>query len=132
MAVVDTDVVSFLFKRDSRADLYRPHLDDQLPIISFMTVAELEQWTRVRNCGVRRHEELFTYLRRYLVEQSSPDLCRQWAEVMDSARQAGRPILTADAWVAATAISYGVPLVTNNPSDFAGVVGLSVISESKN
>ena len=127
--VVDTDVVSYLFKRDTRADLYRPHLDGQLPIISFMTLAELERWTLARNWGERRRQDLLNYLRRYLVEPSSPDLCRLWAEATESARRAGKPILTADAWVAATALAYDVPLVTNNPSDFAGVAGLTVISE---
>jgi hypothetical protein len=39
--VVDTDVVSFLYKHDTRADAYRPHLDGQMPIISFQTLAEL-------------------------------------------------------------------------------------------
>jgi predicted nucleic acid-binding protein len=127
--VVDTDVVSYLFKRDTRADLYRPRLDGQLPIISFMTLAELERWTLARNWGERRRQDLLNYLRRYLVEPSSPDLCRLWAEATESARRAGKPILTADAWVAATALAYDVPLVTNNPSDFAGVAGLTVISE---
>ena len=83
--VVDTDVVSFLYKRDTRAMLYRPHLDGQLPIISFMTLAELEQWTAVRNWGPRRRQELLNYLRRYKVEHSSPELCRRWAEVSDGA-----------------------------------------------
>jgi hypothetical protein len=46
--VVDTDVVSYLFKSDTRADLYRPHLDGHLPIISFMSLAELERWTLAR------------------------------------------------------------------------------------
>jgi tRNA(fMet)-specific endonuclease VapC len=127
--VVDTDVVSFLYKRDTRAEIYRPHLDGQLPIISFMTLAELEQWTVVRSWGARRRQDLLNYLRRYRVEHSSPELCRRWAEVGDSARRAGRPILTGDAWVAATALTYGMPLVTNNPADFAGVHGLTVISE---
>ena len=127
--VVDTDVVSFLFKRDTRAERYRPRLDAQLPIISFMTVAELEQWTLVRSWGTRRRQELIDYLRRYLIEQSSPDLCRRWAEAMDGSRRLGRPLLTADAWVAATALFYSVPLVTNNAGDFMGVQGLTVISE---
>jgi tRNA(fMet)-specific endonuclease VapC len=128
--VVDTDVVSFLYKRDTRAALYRPHLDGQLPIISFMTLAELEQWTLARNWGARRRGDLLNYLRRYSVVHSSPELCRHWAAAADSARRAGRPILTSDAWVAATALTYGVPLVTNNPADFAGVVGLMVVSEA--
>ena len=128
--VVDTDVVSFLYKGDTRSAAYRAHLDGQLPIISFMTLAELEQWTLARHWGARRRQDLLIYLRRYLVEQSSPELCRRWAEATASARRAGRPILTGDAWVAATALSYDVPLVTNNPGDFAGVAGLTVISEA--
>jgi tRNA(fMet)-specific endonuclease VapC len=127
--VVDTDVVSYLFKSDTRASLYRPHLDGQLPIISFMSLAELERWTLARGWGVRRRQDLLNYLRRYLIEPSSPDLCRLWAEAMDSARRAGKPILTGDAWVAATALAHGVPIVTNNPTDFAGVAGLTIISE---
>ena len=127
--VVDTDVVSFLYKRDTRAMLYRQHLDGQLPIISFMTLAELLKWTVARSWGARRRQDLLNYLRRYRVEHSSPEMCRRWAESSDGARRAGRPILTGDAWVAATALTYGVPLVTNNPADFAGVPGLTVISE---
>lgn len=42
--VVDTDVVSFLFKNDTRAQAYLPHLQDRQWLISFMTEAELEQW----------------------------------------------------------------------------------------
>lgn len=49
--VLDTDVVSFLYKRDSRADLYRPHLTGHMLTISFMTLAELERWTLSANWG---------------------------------------------------------------------------------
>lgn len=42
--VVDTDVVSFLYKQDDRGAFYLPYLSNQLPIISFMTLAELERW----------------------------------------------------------------------------------------
>ena len=42
--VVDTDVVSFLFKNDSRAQLYLPLLRGRKLLVSFMTEAELEHW----------------------------------------------------------------------------------------
>lgn len=129
--VVDTDVVSFLFKQDTRADLYRPHLNSEMLVISFMTLAELEQWTIMARWGTKRRNDLLNYLRRYLVEPSSPQLCRLWAEVMDSGRRKGRPISVADAWIAATALHYNVPLVTNNRDDYAGVDGLKVISEQR-
>ena len=95
--VVDTDVVSYLFKSDTRASLYRPHLDGQLPIISFMSLAELERWTLARGWGARR---------------------------------AGKPILTADAWVAATALAYDMcrssQIIRRTSPE---VAGLTIISE---
>lgn len=39
--VIDTDVVSFRFKKDSRAALFQKHLLGCDWIISFMTLAEL-------------------------------------------------------------------------------------------
>ena len=129
--IVDTDVVSFLFKGDTRGDLYRPHVDGRIAIIAGQTRAELELWTLERNWGVRRREQLRTYLRHFVLSPLDEDVCRQWAQVMDHARRTGRPISTADAWVAATALAYSVPLVTHNGADFAGVAGLTVISEKE-
>ena len=56
-------------------------------------------------------------------------LCRRWAEVIDDGRRRRRPVATADAWVAATALFLDMPLVTNNESHFSSVPGLTVISE---
>jgi len=39
--VVDPDVVSFLFKNDSRAQLYLPLMRNRDLLVSFMTEAEL-------------------------------------------------------------------------------------------
>jgi predicted nucleic acid-binding protein len=36
-------------------------------------------------------------------------------------------IETADAWIAATALLYDCPLLTNNRSDYLGVPGLKII-----
>ncbi len=52
--VLDTDVVSFLFKSDSRAEHYVPHLRDRQWLISFMTEAELEQWALLSNWNATR------------------------------------------------------------------------------
>ena len=128
-AVVDTDVVSFLFKRDSRAELYRRHLTGALLTISFMTLAELERWTLEHNWGSARRAALDRYLERFVVHPSSPAICRIWAEVVVGVRRRGRVIQAADGWIAATALLLGAPLITNNRSDYAGVDGLTVISE---
>jgi tRNA(fMet)-specific endonuclease VapC len=129
-AVADTDVVSLVFRGDTRGDLYRPHLDGHQVTLSFMTVAELRRWALERGWGERRRIELEEYLRRFSVYHSNGDLCDWWAAAMVGARQAGRRIEVADAWIAATALLYGVPLITHNPGDYAGVEGLQIITEA--
>lgn len=128
--VVDTDVVSFLFKQDTRAALYESHLFNTLPAISFMTLAELEKWALSRNWGKQRRQLLDEFLKPYVILMPDYNLCRMWAEVVEQVRRTGNKIDTADAWIAATAIHYGVPLVTHNRQDYAAVTGLTLISES--
>jgi predicted nucleic acid-binding protein len=128
--VVDTDVVSFFFKRDTRATIYRPYLAGSLPMISFMTVAELERWALERSWGAARRRRLETFLGRYVIQPWNLALCRAWAEATHEARRRGRPIQTADAWIAASAILHGIPLVTHNRGDYAGVTRLTIVSET--
>ena len=122
--VLDTDVVSFLFKADSRAQIYLPHLDNRKWFISFMTEAELEQWALLANWSQKRVEWLRLFLSRFAVVPSSHDLVLKWAEAMVAARRNGRRIETADAWIAATALLYDAPLLTHNKADYLGVPGL--------
>lgn len=56
--VLDTDVCSYLFKRDSRAKGYRPHLVGRTLYLSFQTVAELYQGADMRNWGTKRRRQL--------------------------------------------------------------------------
>ena len=109
-AIVDTDVVSMLFKGDTRALAYRVHVTGRLLGISFMTLAELERWSLEAVLPVSR------------------ELCVKWAEVAFAAKRRGRPIQTADAWIAACVIYFEVPLFTNNKSDYSFIEGLTVLS----
>ena len=130
VVLIDTDVISFLFKQDTRAELYRPHLHQTLSLISFMTVAELKQWSLLRSWGERRKQALDQHLTLYTLIPFDRDLCQTWAEIRYDAHSVGRKIETADAWIAATARLYQVPLITHNRADFDWVSGLSVISET--
>jgi predicted nucleic acid-binding protein len=130
--VIDTDVWSYLYKQRDEAKLYEAHLFGNILVISFQTQAELLRGAVSAGWGARRREHLESRLRRYVVEHSSDALCLRWAEAIDSARRNGRPIAAADAWIAATALHLGVPLITHNRSHFIGVDGLTVISEGSN
>ena len=130
-AIVDTDVVSMLFKGDTRALAYRVHVTGRLLGIFFMTLAELERWTLERSWGSTRKLKLAKHVTRYTVLPVCRELCVRWAEVAFAAKQRGRPIQTADAWIAASALYYQVPLITNNQSDYSFIEGLTLRRLSK-
>jgi predicted nucleic acid-binding protein len=127
---VDTDVVSYIFKNHPFGSRYDAELAGRIPLISFMTVAEIERWVLQYRWGIQRTQLLRTFLQRFTVVPSSPDLCRKWAEVMVTAQAPGRRVESADAWIAATALLHDAPLLTNNRNDYLGVTGLTLISHT--
>jgi predicted nucleic acid-binding protein len=127
-AIVDTDVVSMLFKGDSRAHQFRAHLNGRLLGISFMTLAELERWQLERAWGTIKKLAFAEHLNKYTVLPVNRETCKKWAEVTCLARRKGRPIQTADAWIAACALYYQVPLITHNANDYSMIDNLQLLT----
>lgn len=128
--VVDTCVVSFMFKVNPHRDTYEPHVRGKLLIISPMTLAELARWALSRNWGTARRSDMEQYLKQYVMQPFSRSLCQKWAEATHSAAKNHLNISCADAWIAAVALLNDIPLVTNNWKHFQGVDGLAIISEN--
>jgi tRNA(fMet)-specific endonuclease VapC len=126
--VVDTDVVSFLFKNHPFAQLYDPDLAGHTLVLSFMTVAELDRWAIQSKWGETRRKWLNQYLEPFVIVPFNRSLCTKWADVTVAAQARGYRIECADAWIAATALQYDLPLVTHNRRDYRGVPGLSLVS----
>jgi predicted nucleic acid-binding protein len=63
--VVDTDVASYVFKKDTRARPYHRHLVGQPLILSFMTLAELRRWALRRRWGPASRARLERHLQAY-------------------------------------------------------------------
>ena len=128
--VVDTDIVSYIFKKDTRSELYEPHLIQVPKFISFMTFAELRRWKFQSNWSEIKNKKFEKLLSDYGVVYADEELCNLWARITINAQKKGRPIGTADAWVAAAALMFDVPLVTHNRKHFENVENLKIISES--
>lgn len=79
--VVDTDVVSYLFKSHPIAFQYLSDLTDRTPTISFMTLAELDRRVLEARWGEPRRKRLREYLDRFAVLPYDRDLCTKSAEV---------------------------------------------------
>jgi tRNA(fMet)-specific endonuclease VapC len=128
--LLDTDIVSFLLKGDSRALAYAPYLQERRLAISFMTAAELFQWAFTRHWGESRIQGLEVSLQSYTILPFDVDLCKRWGEIRAARRAKGRPISPQDAWIAATALQHHLPLVTHNRSDFEAIEELELITQA--
>lgn len=132
LVLVDTNIVSYLYKQDTRSLLYEPHLVGNEAAISLMTVAELFQWAELRQWGRPRVQHLEASITtKYTLLPVDVDTCRWWATVRAQRSAKGLPISPQDAWIAATALQYRIALLTHNPDDFEQIPGLHVITEKK-
>ncbi|HBB94583.1 MAG TPA: twitching motility protein PilT [Blastocatellia bacterium] len=129
IVVVDTNIVSFCFKGDTRAVLYKPYIEGRLQVIAAQTRAELELWTLIHKWGQRRRAELHAYLKDFVLAEADEIICLRWAEVQHSTQMQGRSMSVSDAWIAATALAFAAPLITHNPAHFVNVPTLSIITE---
>ncbi len=128
--LVDTCVVSYLFKNHSLAQHYRPLLKGKLLYLSFMTIAELYRWAIGHAWGEKKIEQLEEAIQNYVVLPSDNEMCWQWAKISSIK---GCPISVGDAWIAATALHYNMPLVTHNVKHFEHLkeLGLNIITVDK-
>jgi predicted nucleic acid-binding protein len=126
--LVDTDVVGLLFSAHPECESYAEHILGQVPLISFQTVAEVERWTVERTWTPERCAWMHLYLERYTMVPSSPDLCRRWAEVLAAGEEMRHPVTYGNAWIAATALLYRVPLLTHTPGRYRGIPALEAIT----
>ncbi len=127
--LVDTNVFSFLFRKDSRRELYAGTVTGKRLYLSFVTVGELRLWAITRAWGKRRVESLEQTMKAYTVLGFDSETAWRWAEVAAHQRRVGREKHDrGDWWVAACALRHGLPLVTHNPRHFQGIPGLEVIS----
>src|SRR3954451_24516126 len=128
--VVDTDVVSILFNNNPVAQLYRRHLTGKLLVLSFMTLAEIRYGMLQAGWGANRVARMETYLKQFVLYTCDSDLCTTWAQLVHAERASGRGLSAQDAWIAATAILNGVPLVSHNRRHFVGIRDLMLISKA--
>jgi predicted nucleic acid-binding protein len=75
-----------------------------------------------------RKAELAQHLTSYIVLPASRELCTKWAEVSWEAHRKGRPMQTADAWIAATRST--IALIANNASGYTIIDGLQVLTRA--
>lgn len=127
--ILDTNIISYIYKRDTRANLYEAHLTGQTLFVSFMTVAELYRWPIEKNWGEPKKQGLVQFMKNFAVLPYDDGLAWSWATLVGKTCS-GRPMSLADSWIAATALRHKMPIVTHNKKHFENIPDLTIISES--
>ena len=120
MIVLDTSVVSLLFKGDPRSGFYLPHMTGQRTVISLQTVEEVWYGAYRARWGARQKNELSLHLEQFEVVWSDQETADISANLRVERERAGRKLNTADAWIAATALRLTCPLASDD-GDFDGI-----------
>lgn len=126
--LIDTNIISYGFKQDTRIEPYKPILEKHTLFISLISVAELYFWAETRGWQRRQRQHLAQYIGQYEVLPINDQLCKLWAYTRAVSRSYGHQISPNDAWIAATALQFDLPLVTHNPKDFRPVENLRLIT----
>ena len=130
--VVDTMVVSALVnsgRNPGAAARYRSVIDGRTVVVSFVTVTEMRFGAIKAGWGEIRRRGLERVLAQLVVVQPDDDLMLTCAELratcLAAGQALGQKIHEADRWIAATAMTLGVELISKD-AVFANVPGLAV------
>ncbi len=124
--VLDTSVVSLLFRSNEPVAYYQERIRGSRLLISFQTLEESwfgaikNGWSDRRKNTLRRHLDQFEAI------WPNRDMVRISADLRSEQEKAGRRLNTADAWIAATAILLDCPLASHD-RDFSDIPGLEFI-----
>jgi len=112
--LLDTNIVSYLFRKDPRVASITPLLSGKTVVIASQTLAELHYGALKREWGASRYAQLLTTIKNYLIIDTDPDTAETWAELSLSAEATGRAMSAEDLWILATAVRWRLPLLTSD------------------
>lgn len=127
VVVVDTNIVSYIYRDDPIAAPYLNEMAGRRAVISFQTYEEILYGALSSNWGDRRISDLLAYVAaNYEMIGYDLELVRTCARLRADSRRRGRELKPADAWIAATAILLNCPLLSHD-RDFGNPPDLRVI-----
>ena len=123
--LLDTDVTSYIIKDLPVASAFRPAIFGKRVAISFMTIAEIHEGICRSNWGDNKKRKIVGGLQLFVILPFTVNVCEIWGRIRAERKQ--QPISVGDAWIAATAVAYQLPLLTNNGKHFHGIPELNLL-----
>lgn len=123
--LLDTVMISYFIKSDTRSDFYHKYVSSGTKCLSFISIAELYYWAYSKNWGTKRINDLEAKIRECVILPYDYQICTAWAKIKNLK---GHPIQDNDCWIAASALHYNCYLASDNWKDFKHIGGLKLIS----
>jgi predicted nucleic acid-binding protein len=128
--LVDTNAFITLTRGRAQVERLLRYVEDSRMVLSFATVAELRLGARVQNYSEASLRRLEADVTVSIVVAPTDALSHEWAGLVAEARAMGhalgQPAQRHDAWIAATARLFDLPILTED-ADFAGFPGLGLL-----
>jgi len=119
--LVDTDVFSMVHYAKGRRAEFETLLIGHPLALSFAAVGELRAGALKANWGARRIAEQARFLTAYTVVPANSAVVEQYAPLHARLHASLKGGGVNDMWTAACALVLGIPVVTNNLSDFGQI-----------
>ncbi|HQR34351.1 MAG TPA: PIN domain-containing protein [Blastocatellia bacterium] len=78
------------------------------------------QWAEENNWGSNEKQRLETFVQQFLIIPYDVEIAKAWARLNVHCKKIGRRLEAGDAWIAAAAIRFNLPLL-NHDRDFIGL-----------
>jgi tRNA(fMet)-specific endonuclease VapC len=125
--IADTNVVSYLFENDELGFDYRYLMGGQPTGVTPLSVEEVQYGAAIARWGDSRRRALHAFMHAFILLPTPVPVAEICGNLRAERSRVGRPIELADAWVAATGLWYGVPVVTHD-RDLERIPGLEVLT----
>jgi tRNA(fMet)-specific endonuclease VapC len=125
--LADTNVVSYLFRDSRLGSEYRALTSGQELGVTLLSLEELQFGAALDRWSDSRRHRLDSFLKDFFLVPTSPVIAQICGNLRAERIRIGRPMDLTDAWIAATALWYDIPLVTHD-RDMEGIPGLQVVT----
>ena len=122
----DTSSVSRLLRGHGASQAVPYFVPPHVPAISFQTVGELLVWTSSPTIVPWGPPQVRRFLTTAIVLPGTAEVAEIYAEIIRRWKAVGRRERIEDAWIGATALAHGLPLITYDRRDFLSMVDLGL------
>lgn len=122
----DTSAVSCLLLQRTDREVKPYFAVPHVPAVSFQTVGELLVWAKSPTIVPSGPSQIRQFIESTIVLEGTSEIAEIHAEIIRRWKAEGRRERIEDAWIGATALAHGLPLITYDQRDFLSLVDLGL------